>query len=118
MTTTTAPVLQPLTIEIGADFTAQVPFTDQATGDPIPVGSPKMQIRASDYPNAVTVITPALSASGNTITITISAAQSLTVTAEKISGVYDLFATRTDTNQVVKLLYGPVTFVENVTPLP
>lgn len=115
--TTTAPAYQPLIINIGADFEIQVPFTDQATGDPIPVASPKMQIRAGIYPSAPLIVTPTVTASGNTVTVALSGTDSLTVTSV-FRGAYDLFATRTDTGAEVKLLYGPVTFVANVTTLP
>lgn len=112
---TTAPVYQPLTIEQGADFEMQIPFTDGVTGDPIPVGSPAMQIRAAQYDEAPLLVAPVVSASGNTVTATVAGTASLGLAPSTVSGFYDVFVTRTDTGAVVKLAAGPVTFVPNVT---
>lgn len=113
-TSTTAPVYQPLTIDLGADFEMQIPFTDGSTGDPIPVGSPAMQIRTGQSVESPLLITPTVSASGNTVTATVLGTTSTGVPAGTVVGYYDVFATRTDTGAVVKLCGGPVTFVPNV----
>lgn len=112
--TSTAPMQQALTVECGADYEALISLVD-ASNNPINVATPRMDIRAAGYSTSALVISPDLSTSANTVTVTITGTATKAMTGRVAS--YDLFATRTDTGQEVKLAYGSVTFVPAVTQL-
>jgi hypothetical protein len=110
-----APYQFNLTVNCGADYVMTVPFTAVDGVTAVNLSAPEMDIRVQASSAAALVVTPALSVSGNTVTITISGAVSDAITAD--GGQYDLFATRVDTGARVKLLYGTVSFIQNTTAI-
>jgi len=95
-------------IYCGTDWALTVPYTDDA-GAPIPITAPRMQVRRHGYSTADLILAMGVTTVANVATVTLTATQTTAVTADH--GFYDLFATRTDTNAEVKLLYGRVVFV-------
>lgn len=116
VTDNTAPVTQPLDVPCGADWTVAVPFTD-ASGSPIPLQAPLIQVRSKQYSTGPLLLTPTATVGAQTNTVTVVFPGTVTAAVGVERGYYDLFATRVDTGELVKLLQGVVTFRQNVTAL-
>lgn len=102
-----------LTVYCGSDWQITVPFVAADGVTAVNVSSPLMTVRVSQDKTSTLLITPTLSASTNTVTITIPG--SVSKLLNTTSGFYDLFATRADTSGPIKLLYGQVTIVPQTT---
>jgi hypothetical protein len=107
---------QDLVVDCGADFTVAITFVDSTTNAAIPLSSPKCDVRSDDYSGSDLLLSPAVSVAGNVVTVTITETASLAVSPQR--AYYDVFATRSDTGQEVRLAFGRVTFRANVTALP
>lgn len=101
------------TVYCGSDWQIIVPFYANDGVTPVNVSSPLMTVRVSQDKTSQLLITPTLSASTNTVTITIPG--SVSKLLNTTSGFYDLFATRADTSGPIKLLFGQVTIVPQTT---
>jgi hypothetical protein len=109
------PRQQPLNIPGGADYILSVSFTDESN-NPINISTPEMQIRLTNSQSGTLLLTPTFAVSSNTVTVTVAGSSTQGYTAVQ-KGYYDLFATRTDNGERVKLLYGQVTVTQPVTAL-
>lgn len=115
VTAYTAPRQQVLQVPCGMDWAFAVQFTDSQTGVAIDLSAPQMQVRTGPYEAATLLLTPVCTVASNIVTVQFTGASTGVVGVPR--GFYDLFATRVDTGAPVKLLYGPVLFVQNVTDL-